>query len=158
MGLFICELCDKPLLSSEGNHVCNHENVKNYIHSLKDKIQKAEWDLSQIKDSIVLLLKSVGDIEDLEPLTVIRSQLLKDLWMSAKCQWYDHKTPESFTRMYSTHLNLLRSAFNLFRSKSRPPGSFLDKLIDLKKACEDAKIVLGYQSSILDITPEDLLK
>lgn len=160
MGLFLCDICNEQL--SLEDHICKQEDIRKRIQYLEIEAGTARHHLNLVQDAVFLILKSIGDESSLDlDLVAVETKLIRDLWKAAKCEWHDHKTEKSFLVMWMATHRVLCEAFSIFRKKSQgqiKPLNLLEKLTNLNKSCEEAKVTLGYESSKFDMTPEDLLK
>jgi hypothetical protein len=156
MGLFICEMCDEHSgLDNARTHICKLDNIKKHFRELKERALLAENKLSEIRDAIFNLLKSLPTLENE---IVVDAEWLTKLWDAAECQFWDSKTANSFHACWMAQQSVLCEAYDVFRStKYGHSQTLLQKLIDLKKACDDSAKVLGYKESF-DMTPIDLVE
>jgi len=151
----ICDICDKALGWTPHEHVCDPEKIREHVHELRTRAAVAENRLNSVQDAIFKLLEPLPSLND-ETVTV-KSEWLRKLWESAQCQWHEAKTADSFLVRWMALHRILCEAFDLFRSKKYgKTQTLLEKLKDLREACDKAKETLGYQDSKLDMTPEDL--
>jgi len=84
---------------------------------------------------------------------------LRKLWNATENQWYEAKTADDFITCWMVTHRILCEAYDVFRSKKYGHAqTILQKLKDLRKACDESQKVLGYENSNLDMSPEDLIK
>lgn len=149
MGLFLCPLCDEKL---SANHVCDKDRLLEHVQTLTRRAQAAEHQLLLTQNAVRMLLKDVPSME-LEEIRV-KTEWLRKLWDATESKWYKKETATDFHVKWMAVHRVLSEAFNVFKSKKSK--TLLEKLTELKKFCEEAKIVLGYQDSKFDMSPEQL--
>lgn len=153
MGLFLCDLCDQHL--GVAPHVCEPADIRKHVQTLELRAQVAERKWDDIRNAVFMLLQSLPTL--VGESAVVETEWLRKLWAAAECRHYEARTADDFSlRWMATH-NVLRFAFGLFRSKANGKvATRLERLQSLRKACNHAKEVLGYQSSVFDVSPEEL--
>ncbi len=164
MGLFLCDLCDKPLEWQTDEkmwlpHVCLRESIRLKINNLEERCRKAENRLIDIQESVFRILTEIGFPVDDNCSNLISNELLGRLWRAADCKWHNADTASDFHSEWMATHRVLCEAFDVFRSKKYGNReTLLEKLTRLKESCDVAKKVLGYENSELDMTPEQLVK
>ena len=145
--LIVCDICDEVV--SELPHVCDKEKIKAYIKSLQDRANKAERNLEDVQNAVFMILKDLPELQG-ESISV-KTEWLRNLWSTAKCQWYEQKSADDFLVCWLATHRILCEAFDLFRSKNIDKEK---KLRDLKDACIQASRILQYNENF-DLGPED---
>lgn len=153
MCLILCKVCDEELTHT---HVCNPEKIIAYVDRLRREARTAESKLSEIQNAVMKVLQPIPHLENEE--VTVKTEWLRKLWNAANCQWDEVKTADSFLVHWMATHRILCEAFDVFRSKKYGKSqTLLEKLRDLREACDKAKETLGYQESNLDMSPEDLV-
>lgn len=156
MGLFLCQLCNDHL-DFDRPHECDPVTLRKRIEELEMKARKAEHKLNVIEDAVQHLIKELPSLEG-EKIEVT-TKWLRLLWKAAECRFDKFEEPESFLGHWMAMHRILCEAFDLFRSKKHGhPANLLVNLKELWEACERAKVVLGYQTSVFDLSPEDIVE
>lgn len=156
MGLFLCDMCNEQL-TFDSPHVCDPGKLRAYIAELELRARKAEHKLNVMEDAVLYTLKELPSLEG-EKIEV-STKWLRMLWQAAECRFDKYEEPEAFIGHWMAMHRILCEAFDLFRSrKYGKPSNLLKNLQELKEACEIAKKVLGYQDSVLDLSPEDIVE
>jgi hypothetical protein len=152
LGLFLCDICDEQL--SLEVHVCEPDKIRARIQKLQDATRIAEFRWDKVRNAVYMILQSLPLLGDEK--VVIEAEWLRRLWDAADCRWYENTSADNFLVRWIAVHRILSEAFDVFRSKKNE--TLLVKLQALKKVCDEAKEVLGYQNSILDLMPEDLIE
>jgi hypothetical protein len=149
-------MCNEQL-SLDPPHVCNPDDVREYVAELKLRADQAEHKLNLIDDAVLLTLKDLTSLEGEK--VEVSTKWLRKLWKAAECNFFDrYNELETFLAHWMAMHRILRCAFDLFKSRKYASSNLLKILQALKIACEDAKKILGYQDSLLDLSPEDIVK
>lgn len=158
MGLFICDLCNKHLdITAGGSHVCNQEDIRKHVEQLELAARTAERNLDEMQNAVLMILKELPSLEGEK--VQVNAEWLRRLWGATKNQWYDAKTADDFLVQWMVTHRILCEAYDVFRSKKYGHSqTLLQKLTDLREACDNSKAVLGYKDSHFDMSPEDLAK
>lgn len=159
MCFISCDICGEEL-SFTGDHACDMDKVRKIIKDLNEMVRIKDGTMEIIQDGVLLLFSEIPSVEHLQQENIeVKVHWLRMLWDAANGKFNDVEIADSFLSQWiATHL-VLSEAFDLFRSKSfRKNHGLLEKLKELKFACDEAKETLGYQDSILDLTPEDIIK
>jgi hypothetical protein len=150
----MCRMCGGHL-SLDNPHVCDPEKVRERMEELEHQARIAEHRLSDIQNAVMKVLQPLPNLEGEE--VTVKTEWLRKLWDSANCQWHEAKTADSFLVHWMATHRILCEAFDLFRSKKYGKSqTLLEKLRELRDACDKAKDTLGYRDSNLDMTPEEL--
>jgi len=157
MGMFICPTCDKHMgICGEGIHVCNLNEVREYVKLLTNRAMTAEKSAGNLRDAVFMLMKEAPSLDD--DTVTVSTKWLRRLWETSGCRWNNVDTAEWFISHWLAMHSILCQAFDVFRSnKHGKHESFIEKLIALRQSCDLAKKVLKYESSVLDMTPEDVV-
>lgn len=161
MGLFRCDLCDENLGFIGGDiHKCDPEKIKSKIKM--EKLQKlamdAENHLEDIRNAVYKILQQLPSMDG--PKATVDTDWIRRLWDAAECRWWEAKTADSFLVHWLASHRILVEAFQLFRSKEYGKSvPKLEKLKQLREACDYARKVLGYDKDgdEFDVSPEDLV-
>lgn len=154
MGLFLCPMCNEHL-TLDPPHVCEREKIIAYVERLEHEARLAEHRLSEIQNAVMKVLQPLSSLDGEE--VTVKTEWLRKLWDAANCRWHEAKIADSFLVHWMATHRILCEAFDLFRSKKYGKSqTLLEKLKDLRDACDKAKETLGYRDSNLDMTPEDL--
>lgn len=158
MGLFLCDVCNEQL--GPAPHVCDLAKVREYVDRLEDQARVAERRLEDVRNAVYKILQPLDGLEKREEGDVLVSgEWLRKLWAAAQCNWdlmAEARTADSFLTCWIATHRVLRKAFDVFRTGK---GLTLqEKLQALREACNQASEVLGYQSSKLDMSVEDVIQ
>lgn len=155
MGLFLCDMCNEHL-SFNNKHVCDPENIRKYIRKLELDARDWRKESDDIRDSVFMLLKSLPSLEGDQIL--VDKKWLEQLWKAADCHWCrgqgEIATIDDFHQQWMLTHRILCEAFDVFYGHAQTP---LQKLQELKEACDRAKQVMYNNDSKFDVTPEDLI-
>ena len=152
MGLFLCELCGQ---SVSENHVCDREDIRKRMEELHATINRTTRELSAVRNGVEMLLQGLPSLEG--KTTTVDTDWLRSLWSASGCLVRDVVgSADCFVSRQSVLHKVLRHSYDVFRSRKKE--SLLVKLRGLKRVCEESKEILGYQDSILDMSPEELMK
>lgn len=156
MGLLICDSCNRQM-DWGGEHVCKPNDIRYHVAELENRARVAEDNVSDMRNDMYWVLKDLPSLEG-DKLEV-SGKLIRQLWDAVGGQWYEHKTADSFLSMWLATHRILCEAFDLFRTKKKggTTGTVLERLKELRRACDEARIVLGYLDSKFDVTPEELV-
>ena len=151
MGYFCCDLCLRPL-NLDVAHVCDPDDVRRHVHELKDEAWKDREHCRQVRDRVLVLLAELPSLQGSE--VVVRTDLLRDLYAAAAEPARPEKVADHFHARWASLHRILVSAFDVFR-RERPLAGLLTRL---REDCLKAREVMGYQTSELPYSPEDVLR
>lgn len=156
MAFPICSLCDEPLSFTGPPHECSREKIMANITRLQDAERVASQKLEDMQNSVLVMLKEVGGPFEGDKVTV-NAAWLRRLWDATNNCWYEAKNADDFLVQWMATHRILCEAYDVFRSKKYGhKQTLLQKLTDLREACDKSKPILGYNDSHFDVTPEDL--
>lgn len=153
MGCFFCPVCNEALGLNAESHTCDLVQVQKRMQYLQEETVKATRKAESIENAVMLILRSLPSTE--EERVTIRTEDLRRLWDAAQCQWHEAKTADSFLAQWLATHSVLCEAYDMFRSTKKE--SLLVKLRVLREVVDKSKVVLGYEDSTTDMTPEDLV-
>jgi hypothetical protein len=152
MGLFLCEVCNEQLTK---DHICDRQKIIDHIEFLKLQADKHHLQVTQVRDSILFLIKSLPSLDS--ETVEVKTDLIREVYASAGDSWDGkYKTADSYLIMWIAMHQLLSRAFELFKPKKK--GDLLTKMKALKAACLHAKEILQYKNTDISLEPEDVLK
>lgn len=147
-----CEICNQYINSDYLTHVCDKENIKNYVKHLTEIAQKASNRTDDIQNSVYALIAALPEFKDE---IIVKAELIRNLWNAAKCNFFCSSADDFHTRWMALHEVFIRAS-DLFDSNIKKLTN-LEKLQQLKDACIFANKKHKYEGKF-DLNPEEVIR